>query len=74
MRFVVGEASPAEVHALAALSDHDDAWMVGCPARWGRGSPPMETDAGNLGYPILFFANCRGNLAREFCAQFGDRV
>ena len=73
-RLVVDEAGPAEVHLLAALGDHDDARMVGCPARRGRGSPPVEAHAGNLRYPILFLAHEEGNLAREFCARLAGPV
>ena len=74
MRLVVDEARRAEIHLLATLGDHDDAWMVGRPARRGRGSPPVEAHAGNLCCPILFLAHEGGNLAREFRAQPAGRV
>jgi AraC-like DNA-binding protein len=34
----------------------------------------VQADAGNLGYPILFIANKRGNLASQFRSQLESRV
>ena len=74
MRLVVDKARRAEVHLLAALGDHDDAWMVRRLAWRGWGTPPMEAYAGNFGYPILFLADEGRDLARQFCSQIASRV
>ncbi len=68
-RLVLDKAGRAKVHPLAPLCDHDDSGMVGHPARWGRRSPLVEADAGNLCCPILFLTHEGGNLLREFCLR-----